>query len=160
MEFQLIRIDDRLIHGQVVIGWASYLHTRHIIVCDDSVNANEWERELYLSIVPENLSAEIHSVGSFVNKIAANGQDYKQTIILANSPQTILELVLQNIPIKKVNVGGIHFREGRRKFLPYLYMDEEEFSVFQQLTGKGVDCYCQDMPNSKPIPLTEILNKS
>jgi mannose/fructose/N-acetylgalactosamine-specific phosphotransferase system component IIB len=160
MNFQLIRIDDRLIHGQVVIGWASHLHTRHIVVCDDSVYENEWEKELYLSTVPDTLSAEILDVDSIVKMSAGNEQDFKQTIMLVNSPQTIAELVAHQFPIKKVNVGGIHFREGRKKYLPYLYLDQDEFNSFRQLAANGIECYCQDMPNSKPIPLESVLNQS
>ena len=58
---QLLRIDDRLIHGQVVIGWVTHLNTKEIILCDDSVAENEWEKELYLSCVPKNIKAKTYT---------------------------------------------------------------------------------------------------
>jgi len=59
---QLFRIDDRLIHGQVVIGWASVLNSNSIIVCDNSVYENDWEKELYLSCAPDSLKTIILDV--------------------------------------------------------------------------------------------------
>jgi mannose/fructose/N-acetylgalactosamine-specific phosphotransferase system component IIB len=53
MKVQLFRIDDRLIHGQVVIGWANYLKSNRILLCDEEIMQNGWEKELYLTCVTD-----------------------------------------------------------------------------------------------------------
>ena len=158
LKIQLFRIDDRLIHGQVVIGWASALNSKKIILCDDSVAENDWEKELYLSVVPETLEAEVFSIEALAAYLNNNPQDLDKTIIVVNSPQVIEDLMQAGILPGPVNVGGIHFREGRHKFLSYLYLTEEEVETFRRCIGQGIQFYCQDVPNSKAVSLEKVIS--
>jgi mannose/fructose/N-acetylgalactosamine-specific phosphotransferase system component IIB len=157
MDIQLIRIDDRLIHGQVVIGWAGHLKTKQIILCEDSVAKNDWEKELYLSIVPENIKAKIMTTNELAEYLKDSHLDLKKTIILVNSPRVIEKLIQLGTPINKVNVGGIHFKDGRRKILNYLYLDEDEIASFKRCIDKGVEFDCQDIPLCKRTPLGKLI---
>lgn len=157
MDIQLFRIDDRLIHGQVVIGWASYLKSQNILLCDDSVAENDWEKELYLSVVPEGLQPFIFSVDQLAGFLNDENQSLDKTIILVNSPLTVERLVEKNIQLREINVGGIHFREGRKKCLPYLYLSDPEITSFRRCMEKGLVFYCQDVPNARAVPLQKVL---
>ena len=157
MDIQLIRIDDRLIHGQVVIGWAGHLKTKQIILCEDSVAKNNWEKELYLSIVPEHIKAKIMTTAELAEYLKDSHLDLKKTIILVNSPRVIEKLIQLGAPINKVNVGGIHFKDGRRKILNYLYLDEDEIASFKRCINKGVEFDCQDIPLCKRTPLGKLI---
>lgn len=157
MNIQLIRIDDRLIHGQVVLGWASHLNTKQIILCDDSVAANDWEKELYLSIIPKGMEAKILAVQELAELLKNEANDLSSAIILVNSPTTIEELLELGAPIKNVNVGGIHFKEGRKKILNYLYLNEDEVEAFKRCIEKGVHFECQDIPVCKRTPLAKLI---
>jgi mannose/fructose/N-acetylgalactosamine-specific phosphotransferase system component IIB len=157
MDIQLIRIDDRLIHGQVVIGWAGHLKTKQIILCEDSVAKNDWEKELYLSIVPENIKAKIMTTNELAEYLKVSHLDLKKTIIRVNSPRVIEKLIQLGTPINKVNVGGIHFKDGRRKILNYLYLDEDEIASFKRCIDKGVEFDCQDIPLCKRTPLGKLI---
>ncbi len=159
MEIQLFRIDDRLIHGQVVIGWASYLNSKAIVLCDDSVCANEWEKELYLSIVPGDLKASVVTIKQLAGQLTNGKADFSKTIILMSSPFALEQLIAEGAQVKRVNVGGIHFKEGRHELLPYLYLNEKEEAAFRHLMDLGVYFYCQDVPSAKAIPLQKILTK-
>ncbi len=159
MNIQLFRIDDRLIHGQVVIGWANFLNSQAIILCDDSVAENEWEKELYLSSVPENLKAQVFSTKELAQSLKNGKTDFQKTIILVNSPFVIEKLVDLGASIDKVNVGGIHFKEGRKEFLPYLFLNQEEIDAFERLIARGIQFYCQDVPSARPVPLEKVLAK-
>ncbi|MHB2154246.1 PTS system mannose/fructose/N-acetylgalactosamine-transporter subunit IIB [Calditrichota bacterium GD2] len=158
-DIQLFRIDDRLIHGQVVIGWANFLNSREIILCDDLVAQNVWEKELYLSSVPDYLSASVVSTGELADHLNNDGVNFQKAIILVNSPFVIEKLLEKGAKIEKVNVGGIHFKEGRREFLPYLFLNEEEVKAFWRLIEKGIYFYCQDVPSARAIPLEKVLPK-
>ena len=157
MDIQLIRIDDRLIHGQVVIGWAGHLKTKQIILCEDSVAKNDWEKELYLSIVPEHIKANIMTTAELAEYLKDSHLDLKKTIILVNSPSVIEKLIQLGAPINKVNVGGIHFKDGRRKILNYLYLDDDEIASFKRCINKGVEFDCQDIPLCKRTPLGKLI---
>ena len=157
MNIQLIRIDDRLIHGQVVIGWAGHLNTKRIILCDDSVAENDWEKELYLSSVPENIEAEVLTRAETTEFIKNREDDLSSTIILVNSPLVIEALLRDGILIDKVNVGGIHYKDGRKKLLHYLYLNEDEINSFRRCIDLGVHFDCQDIPLCKRTPLSKLI---
>lgn len=159
MDIQLFRIDDRLIHGQVVIGWASCLNTKKIILCDDSVCDNEWEKELYLSCVPENICSSILSVKDMAAYLKDESNDFRSTIIVVNSPKVVEKLINLGAQIKKVNIGGIHFNDGREKYLSYVYLNDDDIESFKRSMKSGTRFECQDIPSGKKIPVEELIFK-
>ena len=158
MQSIFIRIDDRLIHGQVIISWVNHLHTKNIILCDDSIAGSEWESELYLSIVPEELTAKVFSVDDTAKYIISNAEEMQNTIILISSPTVLEKLVDNNIKIDKVNVGGIHYKDEKEKYLTYLYLDNEDKASFRRCFNKGINFECLDVPDGKKIALENIIS--
>ena len=156
-KIQLFRIDDRLIHGQVVLGWANPLKSEMIFVCDDSVFENEWERELYLSCAPEDITVKICNEDETAKLLNSEDEDFKKAIVLVNNPAVVESLLNKNVQLETINVGGIHYKEGRRNFLPYLYLNQEEISCFKKCMEKGIYFYCQDVPTGKKINLKDII---
>ena len=159
MELQLFRIDDRLIHGQVVIGWAQHLNSDTIVLGDDSVADNEWEKELYLSIVPDRIQAFVLKIDQLAQEMKNDNNNWGKTIILVNSPFSVEKLLAQDVLVREVNVGGIHFKDGRKELLPYLFLNEEEINSFRRLMDRGITFFCQDVPTAKPVPLQNLINK-
>jgi mannose/fructose/N-acetylgalactosamine-specific phosphotransferase system component IIB len=157
MSHEFIRIDDRLIHGQVVLGWVNHLHTRQLILCDNSVASSEWEKELYLSIVPDELKAKVLNVEDTAAYIREHPDEIKYTIILLNGPAVVEELLDKKVNLQDVNVGGIHYQEGKKKYLTYLYLDPNDIASFSRCFHKGVHFDCQDVPEGKKIPLENII---
>ena len=68
MPIELHRIDDRLIHGQVVVGWGQPLELRFLVLVDDEVAASEWEQELYRMGVPPDMRVEFVSVAQAIER--------------------------------------------------------------------------------------------
>ena len=154
---QLFRIDDRLIHGQVVIGWASKLNSDSIILCDNSVYENDWEKELYLSCAPKYLKITIFDVSGTINFLKTTDQDLSKTIILVNGPEAVEKLIEGGLQLQNINVGGMHFREGRKNFLPYLYLNDNEVNSFKRCIEKGVNFECLDVPTGNKVNLKNLL---
>lgn len=159
MPIVLYRIDERLIHGQVVTGWGNSLGLNRIVLANDQVASNPWERELYLACVPPEIKTTIHSVDEAINLIFQDGFKKEKTIILVDSPFDILRMVEGGIQIDWVNVGGIHSKKGRKKILPYLYLSKEEISAFKRLFLLGVRCECRDVPLAERKDLSTLLEK-
>lgn len=157
MNIQLFRIDDRLIHGQVVITWASALNSDSILLCDNSVYQNDWERELYLSCSPEYLKITIRDVSGTAALLKDEAQDFSKTIVLVSGPYVIEELIKEGVDLNKINVGGIHFKEGRDNFLPYLYLDDREKNSFKRCMEKGLYFECLDVPTGNKVDLKNLL---
>ncbi len=154
---QLFRIDDRLIHGQVVIGWASSLESNEIILCDDIVCHNEWEKELYLSCTPDTLQSHIYDENQLLMLLKNPQTNLDKTIILVRGPEMVEHFVKAGIKLPVVNVGGMHFKEGRKSYLPYLYMTDDEKLSFKRCMDAGVRFECQDVPTGNKIDLATLI---
>lgn len=153
------RIDDRLIHGQVIIGWCGQLPITRLAVIDKQIAKNSWEKELLLMAAPPNLPAEILTVEEITQKISPWTKGKEMILVLLKSPELIKELKDAGVDIKKVNVGGMHFRDDRRELLSYLYLSSNEIKLFEELMEQGIHFDCQDLPTSTAYDLKKIIQR-
>jgi len=153
------RVDDRLIHGQVIIGWCEQLPIRLLVVCDDQIATTDWEKELLLMAAPAKLPTRILSTGETAEQIEDWIARDVIVMILIKSPAVLKKLVDLGCEIQTVNVGGIHFQENRKEFLPYLFLSNEDVEIFKQLMAKGIRFECQDLPNAPVYDLQKLIEK-
>jgi len=154
----LYRIDDRLIHGQVVVGWGQPMNAGFIALVDDEVAGSEWEQELYRMGVPPEMDVYFASVQQAAERIAAWRKDPRKGILLTADIDTMRRLVETSDGIHSVNVGGIHHRAGRIGRLRYLYLSPEEEGELRALEARGIVVTAQDVPSARPLPLRELLD--
>jgi len=155
----LFRIDDRLIHGQVVVGWGQPLDIGFIVLVDDEVAASDWEQELYRMGVPPDMEVHFESVGSAAARLDEFRRDSRRGILLTGDIDTMRRLVAQAVGIVAVNVGGIHHREGRRQRLRYVFLSPDEESALRSLERSGVHVSAQEVPASRALPLDAVLER-
>ncbi len=157
MAVELHRIDDRLIHGQVVVGWGQPLGLGFIVLVDDEVARSDWEQELYRMGVPPEMDVSFESVEAAARKHAAYIADPRVGIVLTGDIDSMARLVAATESIRVVNLGGIHHRAGRTQRLRYIFLAPEEEAALTLLESRGVDVTAQDVPNARPVPLAEML---
>jgi PTS system mannose-specific IIB component/fructoselysine and glucoselysine-specific PTS system IIB component len=155
MSIVLVRVDDRLIHGQVVVGWVQALGVQRLVLVDDEVNANEWERELYRLSVPAGLAVEFASVDEATRLVEEWDGEKQRTILLAGDVDTMVRLCGRSGHIKRVNVGGLHDGAARSQRLSYVYLSDEEAQQLHTLAQLGVEVTAQDVPTARAVPLGE-----
>ena len=158
MPVELYRIDDRLIHGQVVVGWGQPLELRFIVLVDDEVAASDWEQELYRMGVPPEMDVFFESVESAVRRHAQFAADARPGLLLTGDIETMRRLVQGVGSIRQVNIGGIHHRAGRVQRLRYVFLSPEEETALRALAARGVTVTAQDVPATRPISLDGVLN--
>ena len=156
MAIELFRIDDRLIHGQVVVGWGQPLDIGFIVLVDDDVAASDWEQELYRMGVPPDMTVTFESVESAAEHLAGYERDARRGILLTADIATMDRLVAAT-SIRAVNLGGIHHRAGRTQRLRYVFLTPAEEDALRALADRGVTVTAQDVPSARPIPLDEVL---
>jgi len=159
MSIMLYRVDERLIHGQVVVGWGNRLEFNRVVLVNDQVASNPWERELYLSCVPPDMKATILSVNEAVSEILQDEFATERTVVLVDSPFDVLTMVKKGVKLDSVNVGGVHSKAGRKKILPYLFLSPEEISAFRRIISTGIRCECRDVPLAEKHDLSVLLDK-
>jgi mannose/fructose/N-acetylgalactosamine-specific phosphotransferase system component IIB len=109
----LHRIDDRLIHGQVVVGWGQPLGLRFIVLVDDDVAASDWEQELYRMGVPPDMEVYFHPVAEMATALDHYERDVRPGLLLVGSVDTMRRLIAVAPSIRTVNLGGVHHADVR-----------------------------------------------
>jgi len=155
---ELYRIDDRLIHGQVVVGWGQPLDLRFIVLVDDEVASSDWEQELYRMGVPADMDVYFDHVDDAVHNLERYQQDSRSGLLLTGDIDTMTRLVDATGAIGNVNLGGIHHRQGRTQRLRYVFLTRDEEGQLRALAERGVSVSAQDVPAARPIPLAEMLD--
>lgn len=157
MSIDLVRVDDRLIHGQVVVGWVQALGIDRIVLVDDAVAASEWERELYSLGVPPGLEVAFASVDQAVRQMAQWAGDRASTLILVQDVNTVMRLAERSDLIHRINLGGVHEAQGRSERLSYVFLSDAEVQQLRALSERGVTVSAQDVPTARPVALKELL---
>ena len=157
MGIDLFRIDDRLIHGQVVVGWGQSMGLGFIALVDDEVATSEWEQELYRMGVPPEMDVYFKTVEGAASALSDWTADERPGILLTGDIDTMHRFIELAPTVRSVNLGGIHYRAGRDLRLRYVYLTPEEEAALRSLQQRGVVVTAQDVPSARPVPLDDLL---
>jgi PTS system mannose-specific IIB component/fructoselysine and glucoselysine-specific PTS system IIB component len=153
MPIVLYRIDDRLVHGQVVLGWGQPLRIGFIVLVDDAVAGSDWERELYRMGAPPEMELIFSTVAGFAQQADRWRADLRPGLVLTGDVATMAAICRAAPPVLRINLGGIHHKPGRRERLPYVYLSEDELRVLEELERQGTEVIAQDVPGSAVVGL-------
>lgn len=160
MPIVLFRIDERLIHGQVVVGWGERLHMDRIVVVDDDLCQSPWEQELYCLGVPPSVDAVFSSVEEARRTLPHWKADPRRIVVLTRNVDTFGRLaeggVLDGL---EINLGGIHHAPGRERVLPYVFLSAGEKDRLREIGQQGLSISARDLPGSKAVPLDDLIGQ-
>jgi len=158
MPILLYRVDERLIHGQVVVGWGGKLRPGRYLVVDGVLATSQWEQDLYTLGIPERTSVEFVPPDEAREALSGWRESELRSLLLTRDLDTMLELARGGaLSGEVVNLGGIHMREGRVEVLPYLFLDEVDRVTLRDLAEEGVTVSAQDLPGSTRVSLESLL---
>jgi PTS system sorbose-specific IIB component len=149
----LYRVDDRLIHGQVVVGWGRYLKANMIVVCSDRVADDELARTMMEMGAPADVKVAVLRMAEAAAEFKNDAYKNRAAIVLFETPADALRLVESDVPIERLNVGGMHFRPGKRQIMEGVSVDEEDCGALHELAARGVEVYVQMVPQARPVTL-------
>lgn len=156
MPVELFRIDDRLLHGQVVVGWGQPLDIELIVLVDDELAASEWEQEIYQMGVPPGMTVLFETVQGAAASLESYQRDARRSILLTSDVDTMRRLV-EAADVPTVNLGGIHHAPGRTQRLHYVFLTGNEEQALREVADRGVMVTAQDVPAARAVPLGELL---
>ena len=157
MPLDRFRIDDRLVHGQVVVGWGQPMSLGFLVIVDDVVAANDWEAELYRMGTPPEMQLFVESVDSAVARMAEFDARPDVGMLLTGDITTMDRLTAAAPAIRTVTIGGVHHRQGRAACLSYVFLSDAEMSQLGEIAARGVRIVAQDLPASREVPLDDLL---
>jgi len=157
MVVELLRIDDRLVHGQVVEGWAKALRINRIIVASDVVHADDTQKALYLLAVPHGMELSCLKLSEAAKEWKAGRWKDDRALMLVSTPDEALRLQDDGAPLKSVNLGGLHFRNGRVQILKGISLDDQDVRALKALASKGVLIEARALPLDEPVDMVQYL---
>jgi PTS system mannose-specific IIB component/fructoselysine and glucoselysine-specific PTS system IIB component len=155
MSWLLHRIDDRLIHGQVLVAWGARLAPARIWLVDDAVAASAWERDLFRESAP-GIDVHVVTVAEASAAHAAESVAEGGAFLLVRDLATARRLVEAGAAVGDWNVGGLHYAPGKDKVNDYVYLDAADRADARALLAAGAGLVVQDVPASRPQTLASL----
>lgn len=152
MSIKVVRIDDRLIHGQIVQGWLKTVQVDKILVVSDEVAADEMQQILMSMAVPSSVKLVIKNIKEASYDLSNGVYDNDKLMILFSNPQDVVRVIDEGIQFQSVNVGGMHYSHGKKQLLTNLSVDKNDVESFMKLLSFGVEL------ESRALPLDERYN--
>ena len=160
MSLRLVRIDDRLLHGQVVAVWLRALGAQRIVIVDDATARDEFLREVLTLAAPQGVPVEVYEVATGAARLIALAGTSEPVIVLARTPRTVLELRHAGVPIEVVDLGGMGSGPGRRRLHKTISVSPDELRELRELEKMGTRVEIQIVADDRPIPFRSLDSES
>ncbi|MBC6349358.1 MULTISPECIES: PTS sugar transporter subunit IIB [Lactobacillus] len=158
---KLIRVDERLLHGQVAIGWTSNSGANTILVANDEAQKDKVKAMALDLAKPSGVKLYIRSVaesGPIVEKFASAKK--AQVLVLVRTVQDALKLIKNsNGVIKELNVGGLKFEDGKKKLNDYVAVSDQDIADLKTIQKLGVNLDFRMLPRDKKLSLADLLKE-
>ncbi len=156
MTLKLVRVDDRLIHGQVVAIWLRALGARRIVIVDDRTARDDFLREILELAAPPGVPVEVHEVEAGIERVRGLANDPEPVFVLMRSPVTAVRLREAGIEFPLLNVGGIGAGPGRKPLYRNISASPEEIAAMQALERMGTKVELRIVEGDRPVMFSTV----
>ena len=153
----LARVDDRLIHGEVVTAWIPTFKVTRILIVDDET---EFNVRVVKALAPAGTKVFVYTVDKAAEKLMVPGVEGERLLLLAKTPTTYNRLVKKGVPLKEVNLGGAGIHGERQPFINNVALNPEEVLACEEMQKAGVRVYYQLVPEQGVIEINDDLKKA
>lgn len=153
-----VRVDSRLIHGQVIEAWLPYLKVGRILVADDEAARNPLTRAAMGMAVPARVQVEIRPLQGTDFGALESGDE--PALLLLREVAGAVYARRHGLACPTLNLGNVHFAPGRAQVTPSVFLSPEELGLLEGLAGEGVAVELRAVPRERPMPLGEILSRA
>jgi PTS system mannose-specific IIB component len=160
MDCVLVRVDNRLVHGQIIEAWVPFLKVSRIIVVDDEVASDFFRETVIKMAVPSDVEVIVHSIEDFVKYDALQknkNNDRVRSIILFSNVRDALRAYTLGFLYEKLNIGNIYNDECRQKLSACVLLGDQDIASIRALLQKGVRMEMRRIPRERPLDIAEAL---
>lgn len=143
----LARIDDRLIHGQVVTGWLKFTNGNKIYIVDDQLKKDALMQTILKTAAPVGTKVFVQSQEECAAALKKEGQPNERIVILAKTPQVFERLIDEGLPFPEIILGGMGMTSSRQRFYKNVAASPEEVECMRRIVGKGTEIIYQLVPD-------------
>jgi PTS system mannose-specific IIB component len=156
MDLVLLRIDDRLVHGQVVIGWIPHLRAQAVVVASDAAAADATQTMLMEMAMPDGVALHVLPVDEAARRLQ-NEADARRALALAPGPREALRLLELGVNCAGVNVGGLHYTAGRVQLGKAIFLDDQDREALRAIARRGVSLEGRALPGDSAMDVSAML---
>ncbi|URJ23380.1 PTS mannose transporter subunit IIAB [Blochmannia endosymbiont of Camponotus sp. C-003] len=160
MTICLARIDDRLIHGQVVTRWTKEYNVQRIIVVNDEVSKDMIRKTLLTQVTPPGITAHVLDINKTIR--VYNNPKYAgdKVIMLFTNPTDVLRLIEGGIPINSVNIGGMAFYKDKKQITNAISVNNTDIEAFKKLDQYGIELEIRKVPSDPSLKMMQLIKKN
>lgn len=155
-----IRIDARMIHGQVAVMWSNYLRVNRIMVANDAVAEDEITKSALRMVAPAGMRTSLISLETAANNILAGKYKGQRVMMVLTSPLDAVRLMDLGLQIEAINVGNLSMRENTVQIKKSVCVTKEEAQAFRVLIERGVEVTSIMVPDEATSYIGDFLTKS
>ena len=160
MPIALLRVDDRLVHGQVVEGWLPTLKADLVVVVSDAAAADPIQSALMKMAMPPSVGLLVLGVSAAAEALAAPQMAARRALVLVPGPAEALALLKKGVAVDRINVGGLHFTIGKVQLGRALFLDEKDKTALREIADRGVRLGGQPLPTDPEEDLALMLGSA
>lgn len=149
---RFLRIDDRLIHGQVIVAWLPELKPEKIIVVNDKIINDSLRQDMMTMSIPAGIDISFESPDCLSRESIPEA-----TMVLVASPKDAWSCLNAEIAPATLNVGGLHARPGKEEIMEAFHVDDEDRKYLELIINSGIIPVFQPTPQNDPLPVDDIL---
>ena len=162
MSTLLVRVDDRLIHGQIVETWVPYLNINQIVVANDEVHNDIFKKKIMGMSAPPQVQVLIKTVADAVGYLKDDFLHPKTTyrsMMLLSSIEAADRAAQLGLPFNRLNLGNIHYQSGKTQISASISLDRREVSILEDMNRRGISVFVQPVPRIPPQDVFPLINK-
>lgn len=152
----LSRIDERLIHGQVGVQWVGFAGANLVLVANDEVAEDPVQQNLMEMVLAEGIAVRFWSLQKVIDNIH-RAADRQKILLVCKSPADFFRLVEGGVPVNRINVGNMHYANGKQQIAKTVSVDAADITAFNGLKAAGVECFVQGVPTEPAQDLYKLL---
>ena len=160
MAIALLRVDDRLVHGQVVEGWLPSLKADIILVVSEAAAADPVSSALMKMAMPPAVGLLVLGVAAAAEALASPQMAARRVLVLVPGPAEALALLRKGVAVDRVNVGGLHFTIGKVQLGRALFLDEKDKDALREIAKRGVRLEGRPLPSDPEEDLAPMLRSA
>lgn len=158
-EIQMVRVDFRLIHGQVITKWIRQTSANRIVIINDALASDEFMKSIYVMAAPANVEVEVYSVTDAINTWENNQMGNGKLFVLFKDIETTYRAIKGGIPIKNIQIGGLGAGPGRIAVFGPITLNEEDIEMLKGLEKDGCVVYLHQVPDEPKMEFKKALEK-
>jgi len=151
----LARVDDRLIHGQITIGWLKKIKVDSIIVIDEELKNNKFLNNMTKKASPEHINTEIFSIQEFIDYY--NNDKYEDILVLAKKPEIFEKIQKKQKIFNEINLGNLGSKDDSYKVYKNISLNNDEKDSITSLIKNGCEVFIQMIPENNKVNIKKII---